>query len=108
MTNHIPNLNDRCVLLIDTSTRTARVALERAGRVFEERTWEADRALGQGLLEKISEVLEVGGMSREEVDQIVVVAGGGGGSFMAQRTGMITAVMLGEAWKKEVAVRKPS
>lgn len=96
------------ILLIDTSTHTARVALENDGKIVEERTWPGDRTLGRVLLEKISELFQVQSMGWDEIDQIAVIQADSGGSFMAQRTGRITASMLAEANSKEVVVRKSS
>lgn len=94
------------VLIIDTSARMVRVELEREGTVIEKREWESDRTLGRVLLEKISEVLEARKIGWNEIDQIAVIESGSGGSFMAQRTGIVTASMLAEANSKEVVVRK--
>lgn len=76
--------------------------------VIEKREWESDRTLGRLLLEKIAEVLEAQKIGWGKIDQIAVAQGGAGGSFMAQRTGKITAYMLAEAKSKELVVRKSS
>jgi len=78
------------LLAIDTATVTAVAALgDRAGRLVEERAWQAGYRHGEELLARIDELLASRGATVDAIDAIVV--GTGPGAFTGLRVGLATA-----------------
>lgn len=80
------------IILINTTTPHAYVALAAGKRVVAERTWPADATLGQKLLAAIDELLTQAGIAVADVQRIAVHEGPG--HFGALRTAITTATML--------------
>jgi len=82
------------ILLINTASREALVALIHDGHILGQKSWFSDRTLGRQLLESIDEVLKEAGLERGGIDRIAVHRGPG--HYSALRTGIVTASAL--AW----------
>jgi len=90
------------ILLIDTSTRTARVGLIQDEQLTDITEWESTPELGKKLLEVVDELLKKHGLKLEEVERVAVHRGRVGSSFMSLRTGIVTATMLAQALGAEL------
>jgi len=77
-----------CLLVIDTATRYATVAVSADGSLFS-RTWFSQHNHGVELLPRINESLSDAGRSTSDVTHIAIVIGPG--SFSALRVGLATA-----------------
>src|SRR5688572_12196498 len=91
------------ILLIDTSTRTARVGLIQNERLVGVKEWESNPELGRKLVEAVDELLQKHGLKMEDVRRVAVHRGRAGSSFMALRTGIVTGTMLAQASGAELA-----
>lgn len=86
-------------LLINTSLPMAEIAIFREDQLLARREWPSDRELGRKLLAAIQTVLEQSQLESGEIDRIAVQSETHPGSFMALRTGMVSGMMLAEAWQ---------
>lgn len=112
------------VLLIDTSTRTARVGLIRDEKLIDQvvkvryappkagakiskaksnfyylvdsKEWESTPELGKKLIEEIDGLLAKHSLRLKDIERVAVHRGRAGSSFMALRTGIVTGTMLAE------------
>lgn len=84
------------ILLIDTSTRTARVGIIEDEKLLDSKEWESTPELGKQLLEEIDGLLKKHKLIWKDVARVAVHRGRVGSSFMGLRTGIVTATMLAE------------
>lgn len=92
-TSAIPDEDGGLLLAIDTSTRTAVVALgTRAGRLVAEERWSSQHRHGVELLQHLDALFTAAGTTLDGVG--AVVAGLGPGSFTGLRVGLATAKVI--------------
>lgn len=90
------------VLLIDTSTRTARVGLLQDEKLVDVKEWESTPSLGKDLVVVIDELLKRHHLELKDVKRVAVHRGKAGSSFMALRTGIVTGTTFAESLGAEL------
>lgn len=79
-------------LLIDTTTKTAKIGLAENGEIFASDSWFALQELAENLTEKIETLLEKNGKTLQQLEKILVHSGPGG--FSSLRIGVTEANVL--------------
>ena len=85
------------ILLIDISTRTARVGLIQDEKLVDSQEWESTSELGKKLVEVVDELLKKHDLELKDVTRVAVHRGKAGSSFMSLRTVIVTGTILAEA-----------
>lgn len=88
------------ILLIDTATEEAHVALARDVNIMASHTWKNGRGTGTKLLAGIEEMLSAHNITLKDVTRVAVHSGPG--HYSAIRTGIVTASLIGLAQDVEI------